>query len=350
MQFDISSGPLEYCLELLDARDGKKRRQDCLLSVYMSAFPVSGEADFNFIPTLPPDDPPTERRNAMKVTISTLREMKAEGQKITMLTAYDFPTARMLDEAGIDTILVGDSLGNVVLGFQDTLPVTMEHMIHHAAAVMRGAQNAFVWFDMPFMSYQVSVKEAVRNAGRAIKETGCHGVKLEGCGSKTADIVRAITECGIPVCGHLGLTPQSVNAMGGFKAQGKAFDSAKKILEDSIKLEEAGAGLLVLECVPWKLAGVITKKLSIPTIGIGAGPDCDGQVLVFHDMVGLSGRKPPKFVRSFADAGSAARRGVTQYIKEVKASSYPTPEHSFTISDQVIKKLGSSPKKKATRK
>lgn len=286
----------------------------------------------------------------MKVTISTLGDMKAAGEKITMLTAYDYPMARLLDDAGVDTILVGDSLGNVILGLQDTLPVTMEHMIHHTAAVARGTQRAFVWFDMPFMSFQISVEEAVRNAGRAVKETGCQGVKLEGCGPKTAAIVRGISECGIPVCAHLGLTPQSVNSMGGFKVQGKAFDKAKEILDDAVKMEEAGASLIVLECVPWMLAGLITEKLSIPTIGIGAGPYCDGQVLVLHDMVGLSDRKPPKFVNVFADAGKVVSRGVKEYIKGVKTSSYPTPEHSFTISDQVIKKLGAAPKKKAKKK
>jgi len=278
----------------------------------------------------------------MKVNVNTFREMKAAGEKIAMLTGYDAPTARLLDAAGVDTILVGDSAGNVVLGFEDTLPVTMEHMIQLTASVVRAVERAFVWFDMPFMSYQVSVEEAVRNAGRAVKETRCQGVKLEGCGKNTPEIVSAITECGIPVCSHLGLTPQSVNAMGGYKVQGKAFERAKEIYDDALTLQEAGAAMLVLECVPWKLAGLLTETLEIPTIGIGAGPDCDGQVLVFHDMIGLSGRKTPKFVKSFADAGRVVTRGVKKYVKEVKDRSYPGEEHSFAISDSVIKKLKSN--------
>jgi len=264
-------------------------------------------------------------------------EMKAAGEKITMLTAYDTPTAQILDAAEIDTILVGDSLGNVVLGYKDTLPVTMEEMIHPAAAVARGVERAFVLFDMPFMSYQVSVEDGVRNAGRAIKETGCNCVKLEG-GANYAPVVRAIVDSGIPVCTHLGLTPQSVNIIG-YKVQGKQYEKARRIVEDALALEAAGASMVVLECVPWKLAKLLTERLSIPTIGIGAGPFCDGQVLVFHDMMAFADRKTAKFVKPFAQVGKLMRRGVKQYIREVKSSAYPGTEHSFIIEDAVIDKL-----------
>lgn len=273
----------------------------------------------------------------MKITVGTLIEMKAAGEKVSMLTAYDTPTARLLDGAGVDVLLVGDSLGNVILGFNDTLPVTMDQMIHHAAAVVRGVQRAMVIFDMPFMSYQASVGDGVRNAGRAVKETGCNMIKLEG-GGRYAEVVRAIVESGIPVCAHLGLTPQSVNILG-YKVQGKQYEKAKEIVEDALALQDAGASMLVLECVPWKLAQLLTERLRIPTIGIGAGPYCDGQVLVFHDMAGLSGRKVPKFVKTFADANKTIRRGVKQYIKEVKAAEYPGTEHSFSIEDSIVNKL-----------
>jgi 3-methyl-2-oxobutanoate hydroxymethyltransferase len=273
----------------------------------------------------------------VKVTIASLIEMKAAGEKITMLTAYDTPTAKILDAAGVDCILVGDSIGNAVLGYKDTLPVTMEQMLHHTSAVVRGVERAIVLFDMPFMSYQISVEEGIRNAGRAIKETGANMVKLEG-GSSSTDVIRAITECGIPVCGHLGLTPQSVNMIG-YKVQGKQYQKARQILNDAIALQNAGASMIVLECVPWKLAKLITERLSILTIGIGAGPHCDGQVLVFHDMVAITDHKSPKFVKTFAQAGKLMKRGVKQYVKEVKSSDYPGAEHSFVIEDSIIDKL-----------
>ncbi|MFA6451767.1 MAG: 3-methyl-2-oxobutanoate hydroxymethyltransferase [bacterium] len=282
----------------------------------------------------------------MKITIASLMEMKAAGEKIAMVTAYDTPTAKLLDAAGVDTILVGDSIGNAVLGYKDTLPVTMEVMLHHTAAVVRGVESALVIFDMPFMSYQVSVEEGVRNAGRAIKETGANMVKLEG-GGKYAEVARAITECGIPVCGHIGLTPQSVNLIG-YKVQGKQYEKARQILNDALALQAAGASMIVLECVPWKLAKLITERLDILTIGIGAGPYCDGQVLVFHDMMALSDKKSPKFVKTFAQAGKLMQRGVKQYVKEVKASDYPGAEHSFVIEDAIIEKL--SGKKGGRRK
>lgn len=276
----------------------------------------------------------------MKVTIQTLRDMKRAGEKIAMMTAYDAPTAKLLDDSGIDVILVGDSLGNAVLGYRDTIPVTMDEMVHHTAAAVRGAERAFTLLDMPFMSYQVSEEEAVRNAGRALKETGCNGVKLEGGGENIAKVIKRIVGCGIPVCAHLGLTPQSVNALGGYRVQGKEVEAAKDILDQSLAVEAAGACMVVLECVPWKLAGLITEKLGIPTIGIGAGPYCDGQVLVFHDAFGLLSRKPAKFVKVFADAGSVIRAGAKLYVEEVKGKKYPGKEHSFEIDASVIAMLG----------
>lgn len=289
----------------------------------------------------------------MKVTIQTLRDMKKAGEKITMMTAYDAPTAKLLDDSGIDVILVGDSMGNVILGYRDTLPVTMDEMIHHTAAAVRGTERAFTLLDMPFMSYQVSEEEAVRNAGRALKETGCNGVKLEGGGENIAKVIKRIVGCGIPVCAHLGLTPQAVNALGGYRVQGKAFEAAKEMLDQSLEVQAAGACMVVLECVPWKLAGLISEKLSIPTIGIGAGPYCDGQVLVFHDAFGLLSRKPAKFVKVFADAGSVIRAGAKQYVEEVKGKQYPGKEHSFEIEDSVIERLGgkkAAVSKKATER
>ena len=227
-----------------------------------------------------------------RVTTATLLEMKARGEKITMLTAYDYPTACLLDEAGIDMLLVGDSVGNVVLGYEDTLPVTMDEMIHHTRAVARGARRAMVVGDMPFLSYQASLPEAVLNAGRFLKEGGAQAVKLEG-GSERANVVRALVETGIPVMGHLGLTPQSVHQLGGFRVQGKDEAAARRLLDSALALEEAGIFSLVLEAIPAELAAQVTSRLQVPTIGIGAGPDCDGQVLVVHDMLGLSGARCP---------------------------------------------------------
>jgi 3-methyl-2-oxobutanoate hydroxymethyltransferase len=286
----------------------------------------------------------------LKVTVNTLKEMKANGEKITMLTAYDYQFARILDAAGADTLLVGDSLGNVMLGYANTLPVTMDEMIHHTKAVARAAKRAFVIFDMPFMSYQVCVEDAVFNAGRAVKETGAECVKLEGGGPLAAEVTAAIVECGIPVCAHLGLTPQSVNAMGGFVVQGKALAKAKEILDHALMLQAAGACMVVLEAVPWKLAQILTEKLDIPTIGIGAGPHCDGQVLVVHDMFNMSGRVPPKFAKVFEDAEKIMTRGARNYVKEVKAGTFPETSHSFAIDDAVIAKLKPASRKKAARK
>ena len=274
----------------------------------------------------------------MKNTVSTFREQKAKGEKISMLTAYDYSTAKLMDEAGINGILVGDSLGMVMLGYEDTLPVTMEDMIHHTAAVCRGAKNTLVVGDMPFMSYQVSVEEAVYNAGRLMKEGRCQAVKLEG-GASVCPQIRAITNASIPVMALIGLTPQSINAFGGFKVQGKSEEAAKKLLEDAKAVEEAGAFAVVLECVPAKLAELISKSISIPTIGIGAGAGCDGQILVYQDMLGLFSDFTPKFVKKYANVGEMMTQAFRDYIADVQEGSFPAPEHTFAISEDVIKKL-----------
>ena len=274
----------------------------------------------------------------MKNTVSTFKEQKANGDKITMLTAYDYSTAKLVDSSGINGILVGDSLGMVMLGYEDTLSVTMEDMIHHTAAVCRGAKNALVVGDMPFMSYQVSVEEAVRNAGRLMKEGRCQAVKLEG-GAAVCPQIKAITQASIPVMAHIGLTPQSVNAFGGFKVQGKSEDAARKLIEEAKAVEKAGAFAVVLECVPAKLAALITESISIPTIGIGAGAGCDGQVLVYQDMLALFSDFKPKFVKHFANAGEVMRQGFAEYIREVKAGTFPAEEHTFKISDEIISRL-----------
>ncbi len=274
----------------------------------------------------------------MKNTVSTLLAQKQSGDKITMLTAYDFTTARIMDECGVNAILIGDSLGMVMLGYDNTLPVTMEDMIHHTAAVSRGAQNAFIVADMPFMSYQVSVQEAVINAGRLIKEGGANAVKLEG-GAEVCEQIRAIVNASIPVVAHLGLTPQSVNVFGGFKVQGKNISNAKKLIEDSLKIQEAGACAVVLEGIPAQLAQIITNKLLIPTIGIGAGNGCDGQVLVYQDMLGLTTGHTPKFVKRFAEAGEVMRKGIAEYISETKEGSFPAPEHTYAIDEDVIAEI-----------
>lgn len=274
----------------------------------------------------------------MKNTAVTFKEAKQKGEKLTMLTAYDYSTAKLMDGAGVNSILVGDSLGNVVLGYEDTISVTTEDMIHHGAAVARGAKNALVIVDMPFMSYQTSVYDAVVNAGRLMKEGRAGAVKLEG-GVSVCPQIRAITEAGIPVMGHLGLTPQSINAFGGHKVQGKTESAAKKILEDAKAVEEAGAFGIVLECVPAKLAELVTKNISIPTIGIGAGNVCDGQVLVYQDMLGMFSDFTPKFVRKFANVGEVMTAAFKEYIKAVGDGTFPGKEHEYTLSDDVLEKL-----------
>lgn len=274
----------------------------------------------------------------MKNTVATLQQQKLDGDKITMLTAYDYSTAKLVDECGVNTILVGDSLGMVMLGYEDTLSVTMEDMIHHPAAVTRGAKNALVVGDMPFMSYQTSVYDAVVNAGRLMKEGRCQAVKLEG-GASVCPQIKAITEASIPVVAHIGLTPQSVNAFGGFKVQGKSEADARRLIEEAKAVEAAGAFAIVLECIPAKLAKLITESVSIPTIGIGAGADCDGQVLVYQDMLALFSDFKPKFVKHFANAGEVMKQGFTDYIKEVKEGTFPAAEHTFKIADDIINKL-----------
>jgi 3-methyl-2-oxobutanoate hydroxymethyltransferase len=257
-----------------------------------------------------------------KVTSATVRDMKRRGEKISMLTAYDYPTALCIDEAGIDMILVGDSLGMVVLGYDSTLPVTMEVMLHHTRAVSSAVQRAMVIADLPFMSYQCSPDDAVRNAGRMLQESGAQGVKLEG----GRDFAVA---AGIPVMAHLGLTPQSVHQLGGYRVQGKDDVGARRILEDARILEEAGAFSLVLECVPASLAADITAALAIPTIGIGAGPRCDGQVLVLHDVMGMFERFTPKFVKKYAQVNALMKEAAQAYITDVREGGFPGPEHSF---------------------
>lgn len=266
-----------------------------------------------------------------KNTVLTLAEKKAKGERISQLTCYDYSTARLMDEAGIDTILVGDSLGMTMQGYEDTLPVTMEEMIVYGRSVSRACRSAFVVVDMPFMSYQVSVEQAVANAGRLVREAGANAVKLEG-GATVCDRIRAITACGIPVCAHIGMTPQSCNAMGGFKIQGRGEDGARRILEDALAVQEAGAFMVVLECVPPRLAELITRKLDIITIGIGAGDGCDGQVLVWQDMLGM-GEREPKFVKRFAEVGSIMQDAFRAYDRQVKERSFPTQEQSYGKSD-----------------
>ena len=274
----------------------------------------------------------------MKNTTVTFKNKKTDGEKITMLTAYDYTTAKLEDEAGVDSILVGDSLGMVIMGYDSTLSVTMDDMIHHSQIVARGAKNALVVGDMPFMSYQTSVYDAVVNAGRLMKEGRCQAVKLEG-GASVCPQIKAITEASIPVVAHIGLTPQSVNAFGGFKVQGKSEADARRLIEEAKAVEAAGAFAIVLECIPAKLAKLITESVSIPTIGIGAGADCDGQVLVYQDMLALFSDFKPKFVKHFANAGEVMKQGFTEYIKEVKEGTFPAAEHTFKIADDIINKL-----------
>lgn len=274
----------------------------------------------------------------MKQTAVTFLDHKQKGEKISMLTAYDYSTAKLVDQAGIDGILVGDSLGNVMLGYEDTLSVTVEDMIHHGAAVAKGVKNALVVIDMPFLSYQTSVYDAVKNAGRLVKEGHAGAVKLEG-GKEFAPQIRAITAASIPVMGHLGLTPQSIHTLGGYRVQGKTEAAAQKLLEDALAVEEAGAFALTLECVPAKLAQLITQKLSIPTIGIGAGAGCDGQVLVYQDMLGMFNDYTPKFVKRFAEVGEVMKNAFAEYNRQVKEGSYPDEAHSFGMDEDVLKKL-----------
>lgn len=268
----------------------------------------------------------------MRNTVATLTEMKRNGEKITQVTCYDYSSAKLVDKAGIDMILVGDSLGMTMMGYKDTLPVTVDDMIVYGRSVVRGAENPMVIVDMPFMSYQVSVEQALENAGRIMKETGAQGIKLEG-GESVCPQIKAITDAGIPVVAHIGMTPQSVNAFGGFKVQGKGEANAERVLRDALAVQEAGAFAVTLECIPPKLAALITKKLDIITIGIGAGSQCDAQVLVMQDMLGINLDFTPKFAKKFADIGNQIVKAFEDYDREVKEGTYPAPEHAYAKSD-----------------
>ena len=277
-------------------------------------------------------------RIRVKKSVLTFRNAKQKNERLTMLTAYDYSTAKLIDASGIDSVLVGDSLGMVMLGYEDTLSVTMEDMIHHTNAVARGVKDALVVSDLPFMSYQTSVYDAVVNAGRLIKEGRAQAVKLEG-GLEVCPQIKAIVEASIPVMAHLGLTPQTVNAFGGFKVQGNDEEAARSLIEQAKAVEAAGAFAVVLECIPAKLAELITKSISIPTIGIGAGNGCDGQVLVYQDMLGLYSDFTPKFVKRYAEIGPQMENAIEDYISEVKSGAFPAAEHTFALSDAVIEKL-----------
>ena len=274
----------------------------------------------------------------MRVTIGQIREMKQKGEKITMLTAYDYVTAKIIDEVGIPLILVGDSLGMVVLGYESTIPVTMEEMLHHTKAVVRGTKNALVVGDMPFMTYHVSVEDAMRNAGRFIQEAGCQAVKVEG-GVAVAEKVKRIVQCGIPVMGHIGLTPQSINQLSGHRIQGKSPEAAARLLQDAMALEEAGAFAIVLETMPTALSALITQKLSIPTIGIGAGNGCDGQVQVINDILGSFTDFVPKHTKQYAKLADVMRKAIGDYYAEVKDGSFPTEKQSFKMDESILDEL-----------
>ena len=277
------------------------------------------------------------RREKMK-TITDFQKMKANGEPIVMMTAYDYPSARLAEEANVDVILVGDSLGMVVLGYDSTLPVTVDDMVHHTKAVRRGARNTFIVTDMPFMSYHSSIEDTMNNARKLMQEGGAHGLKLEGAGEVCYTISR-LTAAGIPVVAHLGLTPQSVGVLGGYKVQGKDSESAKKLIEDAKEVEKAGAIMLVLECVPKQLAEMITAELSIPTIGIGAGNKTDGQVLVYHDVIQNGFGHVPKFVKQYANVNVSIQNAITQYISEVKTREFPDDNHSFTMKEEQLLSL-----------
>ncbi|WP_026765603.1 3-methyl-2-oxobutanoate hydroxymethyltransferase [Selenomonas ruminantium] len=274
----------------------------------------------------------------MKNTVATFAQMKARGEKISMLTCYDYSTAKLQEAAGVNAILVGDSLGNVMLGLPDTLSVTMEDMITYGRSVARACHNTMVVIDMPFMSYQVSVEQAVMNAGRLMKEGRANAVKLEG-GAAVCPQIKAITSAGIPVVAHLGLTPQAVNALGGNRVQGKSEEAAKRLIEDALAVQEAGAFALTLECIPAPLAKLITDKLDIPTIGIGAGAGCDGQILVYQDMLGLFSDYTPKFAKHFAELGQEMQNAFAAYVHEVQAGTFPAAEHTFNMNEDVMNKL-----------
>ena len=274
----------------------------------------------------------------MRITINHIKEMKQKGDRIAMLTAYDYSMAKIIDAAGIPLILVGDSLGMVALGYESTIPVTVEDMLHHTRAVVRGSKKAMIIGDMPFMSYHISVGDALRNAGRFIQEAGAQAVKLEG-GINVAEKVRRIVDCGIPVMGHIGLTPQSVHQLGGYRIQGRTPEAARKLLEDALALEQAGAFAVVLETVPYPLASLISQSISIPTIGIGAGKGCGGQVQVVSDLLGLFTDFVPKHAKQYAHLADIMSTAITEYLREVKDGSFPTDEHSFSMDESILADL-----------
>jgi len=274
----------------------------------------------------------------VKKTVATFLEARAEKRKLVMLTAYDYSMARLADSCGIDGILVGDSLGMVCLGYKDTLSVTVEDMVHHTSAVSRGTKEALLISDMPFMSYHASLYDAVKNAGRLVQEGHAEAVKLEG-GASVVRQVRAIVKAQIPVMGHIGLTPQSVNVFGGFKVQGRRLDAARRLIDDAKRLEDAGAFAITLECIPAALSEKITEAISIPTIGIGAGPKCDGQVLVYHDMLGMFPDFKPKFVKTYSNTGDMIKDAIKRYAEEVQSGTFPAQEHSFSIETDVLENL-----------
>jgi 3-methyl-2-oxobutanoate hydroxymethyltransferase len=278
------------------------------------------------------------KEDGVRFTINQIKEMKQRGEKIAMLTAYDYSTAKIIDEAGIPLILVGDSLGTVVLGYGSEIPVTMDEMIHHTKAVARGTKQAMVIGDMPFMSYHISTEDALRNAARFIQEGGAQAVKLEG-GVNVAEKVKSIVSCGIPVMGHIGLTPQSIHQLGGHKRQGKTLEAARKLVKDAQALEEAGAFAIVLETIPTQLATFITHSIDIPTIGIGAGAGCDGQVLVINDMLGSFTDFVPKHAKQYAQIASIMSKSIAKYRDEVKEGSFPTEEHSFSMDESILAEL-----------
>ncbi|MBN2909624.1 3-methyl-2-oxobutanoate hydroxymethyltransferase [Polycladomyces sp. WAk] len=273
-----------------------------------------------------------------KITTRMLRDMKAKGQKIAMITAYDYPSAKLADQAGVDVILVGDSLGMVVLGYDSTIPVTIDDMVHHTKAVTRGTKHAFVVSDLPFLTCHLGTEHALRAAGRLMQEAGAKAVKIEG-GEEILEVVRACVAAGIPVMGHLGLTPQSVHQLGGYRVQGRDAETAQRLIRDARLLEEAGAFALVLECVPEELAREITEAITIPTIGIGAGRYCDGQVLVFHDVLQIASEVNPSFVQAFAEAGAVMQEGIRRYVQAVRETRFPQEEHVFHLSNEAMATL-----------
>jgi 3-methyl-2-oxobutanoate hydroxymethyltransferase len=277
--------------------------------------------------------------NNQRVTIPALQSKKANKEKITALTAYDFPIARIVDDAGIDLVLVGDSLGMVVLGYDNTMPVTMDEMIHHTKPVVRAVKRALVIGDMPYFSFHLSTEESVFNASRFIKEAGAQGVKIEGASKKRLRLIESLVEAEIPVMGHVGLTPQSIHHIGQFKVKGSEKGEARKVIQDAVNLEKAGVFAVILECIPMELAGIITEKLKVPTIGIGAGPRCDGQILVFHDLVGYSSGYLPKFVKKYADLHGIISQAVGKYKEDVQKGIFPDDEHSYHLKPEAARLL-----------